>query len=86
MDFINSTNLILIPALYCIGYCLKVAKCVNDNYIPLILISVGAVLGLFNGINMNNTLQGVICAAVAMGIYDTTHTFRREGNKWTKIK
>ena len=84
MEFLTPNNLILIPFLYCIGFVLKGLKSISDNYIPLILIVVGCVLGALNNYTFDGILQGGICSAVAMGIYDTEHLIMKEAKKWTK--
>ena len=83
MELIEANNLIIIPALYCIGFCLKSSKAISDNYIPFILLALGMILGLFSQYNLNGILQGVLCAAVAMGVYDTGtyKAFRAHGIK-----
>ena len=84
MEFLTPNNLILIPFLYCIGFVLKGLNSINNNYIPLILIVVGCVLGALNNYTLDGILQGGICSAVAMGLYDAEHLIRKEARRWTK--
>ena len=85
MELITTNNLIIIPVLNCLGFALKASKSIKDNYIPFILIGLGIVLGLFNQYNFNGVLQGILCSAVAMGLYDTGNMVLKEGKRW-KIK
>lgn len=84
MELIDATNLIIIPVLNCVGFAVKRSNCINDNYIPFILIGLGMILGLFSQYDLNGILQGVLCAAVSMGLYDTGAMVKRRVSKGGK--
>lgn len=77
MTFIKEVDLIIIPTLIAIGYALKCAKFINDKYIPLILLGIGGILGAFNGHMIKSILEGIICASIAMGLFNS--------NKFNKV-
>ena len=78
MNYVQEANLIIIPVLTAIGFALKSAKFINDKYVPITLIILGAALGAFNGGITKSILEGVICAGIAMGIQETSYLIKKK--------
>lgn len=71
MEFITEHNVILIPLLVAIEYAIRSSKILKPKYIPLALIVLGAFFGAVNGLEVLNVLEGIICAGISMGIYNS---------------
>ena len=53
--------LILIPALFVLGFIIKKTERINDKYIPSILLLVSIILSLFIlGFNVDSVIQGIL--------------------------
>ena len=77
MEFITDHNLILIPLLIAIEYAIRTSKILKAKYIPLALVTLGAIFGAINGMHIPNVLEGMICAGIAMGIYQSPNLLKK---------
>ena len=73
LKFILDNYLILVPVIGILGYGIKNTALIADKYIPIILITVGGLLGLAMAIQLNQgvfdgIIQGILCGGLAIGI------------------
>ena len=68
LNYITDNKLILIPALYIIGYIIKNTSLIKDKYIPLILLFVAIILSIFMGKDtiINNIIQGILVSGTTV--------------------
>ena len=71
MDFLNyimESKLILVPALYILGYIIKNTSLISNTFIPVILLVVGIILSVLMGGDtiMNNIVQGILVAGATV--------------------
>ena len=71
LEFIQQTYLILVAVLFVIGYVIKQTRQIPDEWIPLILVIGGGVLGALLGMQTDITLfdsimQGILCGGGAI--------------------
>ena len=67
MQFISQDLIILVIALWFIGYMLKSTNKIPDSAIPFIITAFGiAAVMIMHGPTMEALLQGIICAALAV--------------------
>ncbi len=71
MDFLNyimESKLILVPALYILGYIIKNTSLISNKFIPVILLVVGIILSVLMGGDtiMNNIVQGILVAGATV--------------------
>mgnify|MGYP000920881069 FL=1 len=81
LNFIQPEILILIPVLIIIGMMLKKIENIKDWTIPIVLGTIGIILGIltlgfnkgFSGpIILNGILQGILCAGMAVYVHQLT--------------
>lgn len=66
-NYIQSATLILIPVLYFIGLFIKSIPCVNDKYIPFILLAISEILCIVSlGLCYNAFIQGILVAGTTV--------------------
>lgn len=54
---------------YCIGFAIKKASFINDKYIPLIMMVLGGLSGMFlNGLSYEAIAVGIVSGASATGV------------------
>ena len=79
LDYVNENSMILIPTLYIFGSVLKKLPWVYDYYIPIVLMLLGAFLGLLGqGAIWDGIIQGILAAGVAIGIHQAHHQVDKE--------
>lgn len=60
---------IIVVFCYCVGFGLKKASFISDNYIPIVMIALGAVCGIMiNEISFQYLMIGAISGAASTGI------------------
>lgn len=67
-EFINQQSLILIPALWVIGFIIKRIEIIPNKFIPLILLGISVCISMFYlGFNASAFIQAVLVAGAAVG-------------------
>ncbi len=68
LNYITDNKLILIPALYIIGYIIKNTSLIKDKYIPLILLFIATILSIFMGKDtiINIIIQGILVSGTTV--------------------
>lgn len=68
LNYIMESKLILIPALYIIGYIIKNTALISNRFIPVILLFIGVILSVFMGGDtvVNNIVQGILVAGATV--------------------
>ena len=67
MQFISDDLLILVVALWFIGYMLKSTNKINNAIIPFVVTILGIIaVIIMHGTNINSVLEGIISASVAV--------------------
>jgi len=79
MNFVTDSMIILIPALYSVGYVIKHTKYVKDKNIPAILMMIG-ILGAIGlgGVSVDSVVQGILVAGATVLGNETVKQFKRE--------
>lgn len=73
MNFIQENYLVIVAVLTVLGYGIKQTTLINDKYIPITLIVLGAILGAVMSLEgdlgmYDGILQGVLCGGAAVGL------------------
>lgn len=78
LKYINERNLILVPTMLIIGYCLKKIDFIKNKYIPLVLIIISCILTiLFNYFNNTDSniivlvIQGILIGGTSVGLHQS---------------
>ncbi|MGO0861757.1 phage holin family protein [Clostridioides difficile] len=81
ISFIPEQLLVLVAALYILGFGCKTYKKLDNKYIPVVLLmlSVGFSVWML-GLNPNAVLQGVICWGISIGV-NQTYKQLKDGDK-----
>lgn len=67
IKFVPEQLLILVPALFMIGFWIKNTNIIEDCYIPFILMAISIIFSIFiMGFTSVAILQGIICTGVAV--------------------
>lgn len=67
-EYISDGYVILVPVLYILGSFIKKSERINDRYIPLILVGLGVVLGIFIALSRGNTISCALINGTVQGI------------------
>ncbi|MCC0644060.1 phage holin family protein [Clostridioides sp. ZZV14-6150] len=68
ISFIPEQLLILVAALYVLGFGCKKYKQLDNKYIPVVLLILGIGFSIWMlGLNPSSILQGILCWGVAIG-------------------
>ncbi len=68
ISFIPEQLLILVAALYILGFGCKKYKQLDNKYIPVVLLILGVGFSVWMlGLNADAVLQGILCWGVAIG-------------------
>lgn len=80
-DFIQEGYIILVAVLNVIGIGIKQTNLIPDRFIPISLIILGGILGVFTSIDLpliDSVFQGVLCAGVAVLGNEVVKQYDRE--------
>ena len=76
ISFISEKMLILIPVCWATGYAIKATEKIPSNYIPLILVLLGGLLGLaITRFSLEGLFQGVLCGGASVGAHQIKRQF-----------
>ncbi|MDB3084738.1 holin [Clostridioides difficile] len=79
ISFIPEQLLILVAALYILGFGCKKYKQLDNKYIPVVLLILGVGFSVWMlGLNADAVLQGVICWGISIGINQTYKQLKEE--------
>ncbi|UWD50608.1 phage holin family protein (plasmid) [Clostridioides difficile] len=79
ISFIPEQLLILVVALYVLGFGCKKYKQLDNKYIPVVLLILGIGFSTWMlGLNADAVLQGVICWGISIGINQTYKQLKEE--------
>ncbi|EGT3744032.1 phage holin family protein [Clostridioides difficile] len=79
ISFIPEQLLILVAALYVLGFGCKKYKQLDNKYIPVVLLILGIGFSIWMlGLNADAVLQGVICWGISIGINQTYKQLKEE--------
>lgn len=83
LKYIVESYLILVPVLFVIGFAIKHTELIPDKLIPLILLIVGAVLGIVLALQVGDTvftglIQGLLCAGGAVIVHQVPKQLRKD--------
>ncbi|MCX8129791.1 MAG: phage holin family protein [Clostridia bacterium] len=80
MQYITKEALILIPVLWVIGYIIKSIPNIANWIIPIVVIVLGAILGLVVvSQDVNGVIQGILAGAASVGL----NQVKRQAEKQT---
>ncbi|MCC0753030.1 phage holin family protein [Clostridioides sp. ZZV13-5731] len=79
ISFIPEQLLILVAALYVLGFGCKKYKQLDNKYIPVVLLALGIGFSVWMlGLNADAVLQGIICWGISIGINQTYKQLKEE--------
>ncbi|MCI9974775.1 holin [Clostridioides difficile] len=82
ISFIPEQLLILVAALYILGFGCKKYKQLDNKYIPVVLLILGVGFSVWMlGLNADAVLQGVICWGISIGINQTYKQLKEENKQ-----
>ncbi|MBY2478642.1 phage holin family protein [Clostridioides difficile] len=82
ISFIPEQLLILVAALYVLGFGCKKYKQLDNKYIPVVLLILGIGFSVWMlGLNADAVLQGVICWGISIGINQTYKQLKEENKQ-----
>ncbi|CZR97808.1 MULTISPECIES: phage holin family protein [Clostridioides] len=82
ISFIPEQLLILVAALYILGFGCKKYKQLDNKYIPVVLWILGVGFSVWMlGLNADAVLQGVICWGISIGINQTYKQLKEENKQ-----
>ncbi len=68
MEYIMTEKLILIPALYVVGFFITNTALIRNKFIPIILLGLGIIFSILMGGDtiINNVIQGILVAGATV--------------------
>ena len=70
LKFINEHMYVVVPVCWIIGTVIKKTEKIPSAYIPLILVTLGAVFGFaMMGLTFDGFAQGVLCGGASVGLH-----------------
>jgi len=81
MGYIAEKMIVVIPVLWIVGIAVKKTERIPNNWIPLILLALGAALGVAMLGSVDGLIQGVLCGGASVGLHQAQSQLRKGDNE-----